>query len=111
MGLGFSQLTHFVRCYQIIFFTFFSEIFEVVAGQRQVNFTWSPALVTINNTVTTNYTLYCSPSIPSLPLSLTHAGSFIVTGFTPNTVYSCSIVASDSHASQNKTFTTQQDCK
>ena len=93
------------------FFTVVSEIFEAIPGQRQVNFTWPPSLVTRNNTLITNYTLYCYPSILSLPLSLTHAGSFIVTGFTPDTVYSCSIVASDSHASQNKTFTTHQDCK
>ena len=109
MWVWFTQFTYFVGCY--LFFSVVPEIFEAIPGQRQVNFTWSPALVKRNNTLITNYTLYCYPSIPSLPLSLTHAGSFIVTGFTPDTVYSCSVVASDTLISQNMTFTTQQDCK
>ena len=95
-------------------FSVVPETFEPVAGQRQVNFTWSPSLITRNNTVTTNYTLYCSPFTSSLPLSLTHAGSFIVTGFTPNTVYKCSLMASNELVcapSLNITFTTKQDCK
>ena len=111
-GLGLGEVSYNVYAINSVI-SAVPETFEAVAGQRQVNFTWFPALLTRNNTIITNYTLYCSPSITSLPLSLTHAGSFIVTGFTPDTVYKCLLMASNLVAEQsfNITFTTKQDCK
>ena len=90
------------------------EIFEVEVGERQVNFSWSPAILTTNNS---NYTLSCSspsPSPSSLPLSLSQPASLTVTGFTPDTTYTCSVVANRSIGYERPavtTFTTQQDCK
>ena len=85
-------------------------------GERQVNFTWSPAILTTNNRTITNYTLFCSPSPSpsSLPLSLSQSASLTVTGFTPDTTYTCSVVANRSLGYERPaatTFTTQQDCK
>ena len=92
------------------------EVFEVEVGERQVNFTWSPAILTTNNRTITNYTLSCSPSPSpsSLPLSLSQPASLTVTGFTPDTTYTCSVVANRSIGYERPagtTFTTQQDCK
>ena len=89
-------------------------MFERVAGQRQVEFSWSPPPVTQRNGVITSYTLSCSPSPSSLPLSPSQSGPLNVTGFSPNTPYSCSVVATNSRGSgppaTTETFTTQQDC-
>ena len=91
------------------------EKFEAVAGQRQVVFTWSPPPVTQRNGVITNYTLSCSPSPSSLPQSpSSQSVSLTVTGFSPNTLYSCSLVATNSQGSgppSNISFTTLEDCK
>ena len=89
------------------------EMFERVTGQRQVEFSWSPPPVTQRNGVITSYTLSCSPSPSSLPLFPSQSGPLIVTGFSPNTLYSCSVVATNSQGSgppATTTFTTQQDC-
>ena len=57
-------------------------------------FSWSPATQEIYRVVT-GYTLTCSPSPSSLPQSLSHTGSIRVTGFSPNTLYSCSLTANN----------------
>ena len=75
------------------------EMFEAVAGQRQVNFSWSPPPVTQRNGVITSYTLSCSPSPSSLPQSPSQSGTLTVAGFSPDTSYTCSLVASNSYGS------------
>ena len=90
------------------------EMFEAVAGQRQVNFSWSPPRVALRNGVITSYTLSCSPSPSSLPQSPSQSGPLTVAGFSPDTSYSCSVVANNGLGSgppASTTFTTQQDCK
>ena len=90
------------------------EMFEAVAGQRQVNFSWYPPPVTQHNGLITSYTLFCSPSPSSLPQSPSQSGPLTVAGFSPDTSYSCSVVASNSQGSgpsADTTFTTSQDCK
>ena len=90
------------------------EMFEAVAGQRQVNFSWSPPPVTQRNGVITSYTLSCSPSPSSLPQSPSQSGTLTVAGFSPDTSYTCSLVASNSYGSgpaANTSFTTLEDCK
>ena len=90
------------------------EGFEADVGERQVVFSWSPPPVAQRNGVITSYTLSCSPSPSSLPQSPSQSGSLTVTGFSPDTSYSCSVVATNSQGSgppANITFTTQQDCE
>ena len=91
------------------------EVFEADADQRRVVFTWSPPPVTQHNGIITNYTLSCSPSPSSLPLSTSsQSESLIVTGFSPNTLYSCSVMATISQRSgppSTISFTTPEDCK
>ena len=92
----------------------YPEMFTAVAGQRQVNFSWSPPLPAQQNGVIIGYMLSCSPSPSSLPLSTSQSGSFTVTGFSPNTEYSCSVVASNGLGSGPPAviiFSTQQDCE
>ena len=89
-------------------------MFDVIAGQRQVNFSWSPPSLEDQNGIITDYTLSCSPSPSSLPLSFTQSGSFTVPGFSPNTEYSCSVVASNGLGPGPTSvivFSTQKDCK
>ena len=91
------------------------EAFEAVVGQRQVVFTWSPPPVTQRNGVITSYTLSCSPSPSSLPQSpSSQSGSLTATGFSPNTLHSCSLTATNSQGSgppSIRTFITLEDCK
>ncbi|CAI8025893.1 Receptor-type tyrosine-protein phosphatase delta [Geodia barretti] len=87
------------------------EMFGAVAGEREVEFSWSPPPPTQQNGVITSYTLSCSPS-PSSLLQSQSSGSLSVTGFSPNTLYSCSLTANNSQGSgppATYTFTTQQD--
>ena len=89
-------------------------MFEVVFGQRQVVFSWSPPPVTQHNGLITNYTLVCFPSPSSLPQSPSQSGPFTVAGFSPDTSYSCSVVANNGLGSgppAHTTFTTLQDCE
>ena len=85
-----------------------------VTGKRQVLFSWSPPPVTQHNGVLTNYTISCSPSPSSLPQSLSHQNtSTTVAGFSPNTLYTCSVAAwntQGSGPSAYTTFTTLEDC-
>ena len=74
----------------------------------------TPPPVTERNGIITNYTLSCSPSPPSLPQSTSQSESLIVNGFSPNTLYSCSVVATISQRSgppSTISFTTPEDCK
>ena len=91
------------------------EEFEVEAGQRQVVFTWSPPPATQHSESITNYTLSCSPSpsfLPQPPSS--QSGSLTATGFSPNTLYSCSLTANNNRGTGPPaitSFTTLEDCK
>ena len=90
------------------------KMFVADPGERQVNFSWSPPPVALRNGVITSYTLSCSPSPSSLPQSPSQPGTLTVAGFSPNTSYSCFVVASNSRGSgppANYSFTTQQDCE
>ena len=90
------------------------EVFVASAGERQVNFSWSPPPVALRNGVITSYTLSCSPSPSSLLQSPSQPGPLTVAGFSPDTSYSCSVVASNSRGSgspANTSFTTRQDCE
>ena len=90
------------------------EMFVAEVGQRQVNFSWSPPHVTQHNGLITSYTLSCSPSPSSLPQSPFQSGPLTVAGFSPDTSYSCSVVANNGLGSgppAHTNFTTLQDCK
>ena len=90
------------------------EMFEAVAGQRQVVFSWSPPPVTQQNRLITSYTLSCSPSPSSLPQSPSQTRPLTVAGFSPDTSYSCSVVANSGLASgppAHTNFTTLRDCE
>ena len=88
--------------------------FEAEVGEREVVFTWSPPTTAQQNTrAIVNYTLSCSPSPSSLPQTHSQLGSLTVAGFSPNTLYSCSLLAAHTCASGTPaitTFTTLKDC-
>ena len=89
-------------------------MFAAEISQRQVIFSWSPPLVAQRNGLIISYTLSCSPSPTSLPQFPSQSGLLMVTGFSPDTSYSCSVVANNSLGSgppAHTTFTTIQDCK
>ena len=91
-------------------------MFWTVAGEREVEFSWSPPPPTQQNEVITSYNLSCSPSPSSLPQSPSSqsSGSLSVAGFSPNTLYSCSLTADNSQGSGPPavvTFSTEEDCK
>ena len=89
-------------------------MFGAVAVERQVVFSWLPPLITHRNGIITDYTLSCSPSPSSLPLTLSSSGSLTVPEFNPNTQYSCSVLATNSQGSgplANTSFTTLEDCE
>ena len=88
-------------------------MFDTVFGERQVTFSWSPPAVTQHNGVIINYTLSCSPSPSTLPLSVSQAVPVTVTGFTPDTNYICSVTAHNglgAGPAAQETFETQPDC-
>ena len=90
------------------------EMFVAAAGERQVTFSWSPPPVALRNGVITSYTLSCFPSLSSLPQSPSQPGPLTVAGFSPDTSYSCSVVASNSQGSgppANTSFRTLEDCE
>ena len=89
------------------------EMFDTVFGERQVTFSWSPPAVTQYNGVIINYTLSCSPSPSTLPLSVSQAVPVTVTGFTPDTNYICSVMAHNglgAGPAAQEIFETQPDC-
>ena len=88
-------------------------MFEAAIGQRQLVFSWSPPPVIQRNGVITSYTISCSPSPSSLPQFPSQSGPLTVTGFYPNTFYSCSVVALNRRGPGPPAitnFTTQEDC-
>ena len=90
-------------------------MFDAVPGEREVVFSWSPPPITQQNGPLTSYTLSCSPSLPSQPLTIPPESrpSLTVTGLSPNTDYTCSVTADNSRGSgppENLTFTTVDDC-
>ena len=92
------------------------EMFEAVPGERRVVFSWSPPPITQQNGPLTSYTLSCSPSPPSQPLTIPPESrpSLTVTGLSPNTDYTCSVTADNSRGSgpsENLAFRTVDDCK
>ena len=109
-----------VQCCPLLLFTVSTapsgapEMFVTEVGQRQVVFSWSPPPVTQHNGLITSYTLSCSPSPSSLPQSPSQSGPLTVAGFSPDTSYSCSVVANNGLGSgppAHTNFTTLQDCK
>ena len=87
------------------------QMFKAVVGEREVTFSWSSP-VGQENGIIASYNLSCSPSLSFLPHQ-TPSGPLTVTGFTPDTAYSCSVVATNSQGTgppATITFTTQQDC-
>ena len=81
-----------------------------------VVFSLSPPPITEQNGPLTSYTLSCSPSLPSQPLTIQPESrpSLTVTGLTPNTDYTYFVTADNSRGSgppENFTFTTMEDCK
>ena len=118
-----QKLVYYIKCFVFLLSRLIAsylsvptgapEMFEAVVGQRMVVFSWSPPSVTQRNGLITSYTLSCFPSPSSLPQSPSQSGPLTVTGFSPDTSYSCSVVASNSQGSGpsvNTTFTTSQDC-
>ena len=90
------------------------EMFEAEVGQRQVVFSWFPPPVTQRTRPIISYTLSCSPSPSSLPQSPSQSGPLTVAGFSPDTSYSCSVVANNGPGSgppAHTSFTTLQDCE
>ena len=82
-------------------------MFNAVPGQRKVELFWS------NLSADINYTLSCavslSPSFLSLPISHTQS-SLEIEDFSPNTMYSCAIVANSTFSPALTSFTTLEDC-
>ena len=90
------------------------QMFEAEVGQRQVVFSWSPPPETQRTRPITSYTLSCSPSPSSLPQSPSQSGLLTLAGFSPDTSYSCSVVANNgvvSGSPAQTTFTTHEDCE
>ena len=81
-------------------------MFKAVPGQRIVELFWS-------NLSANNYTLFCaislSPSFLSLPTSHTQS-SVVIEDLSPNTMYSCAIVANSTFSPALTSFTTLEDC-
>ena len=87
--------------------------FEAMAGERDVVFFWIVSPVPECSNLMTVFTLSCSPSPSSLPQSPS-SGPLTVTGLSPDTSYSCSLVAGGRFGPQpsaNITFTTHEDCE
>ena len=117
-----SKFTAFISmCIATITFTYLApsgapEMIEAVPRERVVVFSLSSPPITEQNGSLTSYTLSCSPSLPSQPLTIPPESrpSLTVTGLTPNTDYTCCVTADNSRGSgppENFTFTTMEDCK
>ena len=88
--------------------------FMAEVGERRVNFSWSPPVVTLRNGNITGYSLFCSPSPASLPLTLNQPGTHTVERFSPDTRYMCSVIAHNSQGSGPPASTdlmTLEDCR
>ena len=82
--------------------------------ERDVVFSWSPHVTHLHRAID-NYTLSCSPSPSSLPqYPSSQSGSLTATGFSPNTLYLCSLTPNNLWGSgppARATFTTKLGCK
>ena len=60
-----------------------------------LRFSWSPPPEEAQNGVITSYTLTCQPEqlLTNLPVTYSVAGTYDISGFTPATVYNCSVYA------------------
>ena len=82
------------------------------AGEREVTLSWSLPDVTLRNGNITGYTVTCSPSPTSLPQSFPQSGAHVVEGFSPGSLYNCSVAAYNSQGSGPPAyilFTTEED--
>ena len=77
------------------------ESLQVVVGERDVTFSWSPPDLTLRNGVITEYVLTCSAQGSTITTTkrFTESGTYTVDGFSASTAYSCSVVASNSQGS------------
>lgn len=64
-----------------------------VIGPRTLEFSWSPPPEEERNGLISGYTLSCQPDSQGLPITVTSAGIYNVSGFTPATLENCSIYA------------------
>ena len=72
--------------------------FLVTPRARNMTFSWAPPNATQRNGVITGYSLSCTPLTAEgdITMQYTQTGTFPLEGFTPATMYSCSIFASNS---------------
>ena len=82
-------------------------MFKAVPGQRTVQLFWSNLSANINCTLSCALSL--SPSFLSLSISHTQS-SLEIEDFSPNTMYSCAIVANSTFSPALTSFTTLEDC-
>jgi len=90
--------------------------FVVFPGARSITFSWAPPNPTERNGVITVYSVSCTPQtgVESISMQYTQAGTFSLEGFTPATMYSCSIFASNRQGDgpvASKIIHTQNDGK
>ena len=90
----------------------------MVINSRDVTFTWQLLAITERNGMITNYNLTCVNTTTALtrvyPPPESDTFSYLLTGFRPNTAYTCRVFATNSAGrgpTANLTLTTQQDSK
>ena len=87
-----------------------------VINSRDVTFTWQLPAITERNGMITNYSLTCINTTTALTRVYPPVGtnSYLLTGFIPDTAYTCRVFAINSAGrgpTANLTLTTQQDSK
>ena len=90
--------------------------FTVTPEARNMTFAWAPPNAAQRNGVITGYSLSCAPQtgMGSITMQYTQAGTSTLEGFTPATVYSCSIFASNRQGDgpvASRTIPTRDDGK
>lgn len=86
----------------------------VSAGARSITFTWEAPQPHLQNGAILSYTILCMPTFNRQLSPVTKPGSVTWTGFSPLTLYNCSISASNSVGSgppAHNTVTTGDDSK
>ena len=73
--------------------------FIAVAGRRNLALSWSPPEPRLRNGDISSYTVSCSSPSSSTPDNTTGDTKVVATGLTPNTMYSCSVLATNSAGS------------
>ena len=81
-----------------------------------MTFSWAPPNATQRNGMITGYSLSCTPLTAEgdITMQYTQVGTFTLGGFTPFTIYSCSIFASNSQGDGPVALIdipTEEDCK